>query len=66
MKDAPLYELFRQTSIKTENQLLDFSDSSWQYCPGIGRSIVSYMIFYQGGIIHQVTRVPGPVSQSGA
>ena len=29
MKDAPSSYLLRQASIKTENQLMDFSDSSW-------------------------------------
>ena len=37
MNDAPLYELLRQASIKTENQLIDFSDYSWQDFPGTGR-----------------------------
>ena len=30
MNDAPVSELLRQSSIKTENHLLEFSDSSWQ------------------------------------
>ena len=29
MKDAPLYDLSIQAIIKTENQLMAFSDSSW-------------------------------------
>ena len=36
--DAPLSELFRQASIKTENQLMAFSDSSGQDCLETGRS----------------------------
>ena len=35
---APVTDLFRQASIKTENHLMDFSDSSWQDCPDTGRS----------------------------
>ena len=38
MNDAPVTDLLRQDSIKTENQLMDFSDSSWQDCPDTGRS----------------------------
>ena len=38
MNDAPVSYLMRQASIKTENQLIDFSDSSWQDFPGTGRS----------------------------
>ena len=36
--DAPVYDLLRQASINTDNQFMDFSDSSWQYFPGTGRS----------------------------
>ena len=35
---APIYELLIQASIKTENQFMDFCDSSWQDCPDTGRS----------------------------
>ena len=38
MNDAPVYDLLRQDSIKTENRLMDFYDSSWQDCPDTGRS----------------------------
>ena len=38
MNDAPVTDLLRQDSIKTENHLMDFSDSSWQYCTVTGRS----------------------------
>ena len=64
MKDAPLSDLLRQASIKTENQFMDFSDSSWQDFPDNGRSIGAYIIFYQGGRIYHSTHVPGPVSKS--
>ena len=37
-KDAPLSHLLRQASIKAENQLMAFYDSSWQYCPDTGRN----------------------------
>ena len=64
MNDAPVSDLFRQARIKTENQLMDFSDSSWQDFLDTGRSIVSYIIFYQGGPVDHGTNVPGPVVQS--
>ena len=63
INDAPLSGLLRQASIKTENQLMDFSYYSWQYCTDTGRSTVTYIIFYQGGTIYHGTHVPGPVSQ---
>ena len=38
MNDAPVTDLLRQANVKTNNRLMDFSDSSWQYCPDTGRS----------------------------
>ena len=66
MNDAPVYDLLRQDSIKSENQLMDFSDSSWKYCLDTGRSTEEYNIFYQHGPIDHGIHVPGPVSQSSA
>ena len=66
MKDAPLYDLLRQARIKTDNQFMDFSDSIWKDCPYTGRSIGTYIIFYQGGKMDHVTHVPGPVTQQSA
>ena len=64
MKDGPLSDLLRQSIIKTDNELMFFSDYSWKYFPDTGRSIEEYIIFYQGGKIDHVTNVPGPVAQS--
>ena len=66
IKDAPLFYLLRRANIKTENQLMGFSDSSWQYCPDTGRSTGTHVIFYQGGTIDHGKHVPGPFSQSSA
>ena len=63
MNDAPVTDLLIQASIKTENHLMDFSDSSWQDCPYTGRSTGAYIIFYQGGPIDHGTHVTGPFSQ---
>ena len=38
INDAPVSDLLRQASIKTENHSMDFSDSSWKECPDTGRS----------------------------
>ena len=64
--DAPATGLSRQASIKTNNHLMSFSDSSWQDFPDTGRSTGAYIIFYQGGPIDHGTHVPGPVAQSSA
>ena len=45
MNDAPVSDLFIQASIKTENQLMNFSASSWKGFPETGRSTVVYIIF---------------------
>ena len=64
--EAPLSDLLRQANINTDNQLMAFSDSSWQDCPDTGRITGAYIIFYQGVKIDHSTHVPGPVSQSSA
>ena len=46
MKDAPLSEMLRQANIKTENQLMVFSDYNWKYCPDTGISKGAYIILY--------------------
>ena len=66
MNDAPVTDLFRQASIKTENHLVSYSDRSWQDCPDNGRSTGEYIIFYHGGPIDHVIHVPVPVAQSSA
>ena len=47
MNDAQVYDLLRQTIIKTENHLMDFSNSSWQDCPDTGGSTGAYIIFFK-------------------
>ena len=64
INDAPVSDILRQASIKTENHLMAFYDSSWQDCPDTGIITGAYIIFYQGGPIDHGTHVPGPVSQS--
>ena len=66
MNDAPVTELLRQASIKTDNNLMGFSGFSWQDFPDTGRSTGAYIIFYQGGPIDHVTHVPVQVDQSSA
>ena len=66
MNDAPVTDLLRQASIKTENHVIDFSDSSWQDFPDTGRSKGAYIIFYQVGKIENCTHVSGLVDQSSA
>ena len=66
LNDAPVTDILRQANIKTKNHLMDFSDSSWQYCPDTGRSTGAYIIFYQCGPIEHDTHVPVPVAQYSA
>ena len=64
LNDAPVTDILRQANIKTKNQLMAFSDSSWQYFPDTRRSTGAYINFYQGGPIDHGTHVPGPFAQS--
>ena len=66
LNDSPVTDILRQANIKTKNQLMDFSDSSWQDFPDTGRSTGAYIIFYKSGTIDHGTHVPGPVAQSSA
>ena len=66
MDDAPVTYLLRQASIKTENHLMAFSDSSWLDSPDTVRRTEAYIILYQGGPIDHSTHVPGPVAQPSA
>ena len=66
INDAPVTDLLIQSSIKTNNHLMDFSDSSWQYFPDARIIKGAYIIFYQGGPIDRGTHVPGPVAKSSA
>ena len=49
LNDAPVTDLSRQANIKTKNNLMAFSDSSWQDCPDTGRSTGAYTIFIKVG-----------------
>ena len=66
LNDAPVTNLLRQANIKTNNNLIAFSDSIWQDFPDTGRSTGSYIIYYQGGPIDHGTHVPGSVAKSSA
>ena len=64
MNYAPVTDLLRQASIKTENNLMDLSYSSWQDFPATGINTGAYIIFYEGRKIDHGTHVPVPFSQS--
>ena len=64
MNDAPLSDLLRKSSIKTDNRFLAFYDYSWKYFPDTGISTGAYIIFYQGGPIDHGTHFPRTVSLS--
>ena len=64
INDAPVSDILRQASIKTENQLMDFSDSSWKYFPDTVRITGAYIIFYPSGKIDHGTHVQVTVAQS--
>ena len=57
MHDALVSNLLGPDSIKTDNYLMAFSDSSWQDFPDTGRSTGTYIILYQRCPIYHVTQV---------
>ena len=63
MNDAPISDLLRKFSIKTENHFMNFSGSSWQDYPDTGRGTGAYITFFQGGPIYHGTHVPRPIYQ---
>ena len=63
INDAPVSDLLKQASIKTENKLMFFLYSSWKDCQDTGRNTGAYIIFYQVGTIDYGTHVPGTVDQ---
>ena len=66
MSDAPVTDLLRKASIKTENRLMDFSCSIWQDFPYTDIITGACIIFYQGGPIYYSAHVLIPVAQSSA
>ena len=66
MNYALVYDLLRKASIKTENQLMAFSNCSFQDCPDTGRSTLAYIIFYQVSTIDHGTHVLVQVAQLSA
>ena len=66
IEDAHLSNLFRWGRIKSDNQLMVFSDFSRKDCPDTGRSIGSYIVFCQCVPIDHCTHVPGTVAQYSA
>ena len=63
MKDSPLSDLLRQFRIKSENQLLAFSNYVYQDFTDTVMSTGACITFYQSGPIDHGTHVPGPVDQ---
>ena len=63
MNDAHSSDLSRQANIKTENQLMDFSDYIWRDFPDTGRSTGAYIIFDQDGPIEHGTHFPVQISK---
>ena len=63
MNDAPLYDLLRQASIKTDNQLVDLSDSSCKYCPD---TLMELMLGFRSCLWPTIIQLPPPQSAHSA
>ena len=61
-EDAPISDLLRQVSIKSENQFMVLSNSRRKYCTDTVRIAGLCLVFYQVVLINHCTHVPVPVS----
>jgi hypothetical protein len=62
---SPVNQLLDEHKIST-NDIIAFSDASWQDCPDTGRSTCGHLILYQGGVVAANSHVPTPVAMSSA
>jgi hypothetical protein len=63
-KTSPIGELLERNNIQQDDELVVFSDSSWQDDKDTGRSTGSFAIIFQGGLIDYSTFVPEPIAMS--
>ena len=63
IEDVPISDILIQDSINKESQLMVFYDYRWEDYPYTVRSIVEYIVFYQGRPIDHLIHVPGTVSK---
>lgn len=62
---SPVNELLATNNVST-NEIIAFSDASWQDCPDTGRSTCGHIVLYLGGVITAQSHVPLPVAMSSA
>ena len=65
-EQSPLCNLLKNNGLPTKNELVTFSDSSWQDDIDTSRSTGCYLITYRGGIVDQSSNIPEPVALSSA
>ena len=59
----PIYDVCSQHCIP-HSILTVFSNTSWQDCPGTGRSTIGYMIFHNSALIKANPTIPTPITLS--
>jgi hypothetical protein len=63
-KTSPIGELLERNNILSNEEMVTFSDSSWQDDKDTGRSTGSYATIFQGGLIDYSSFVPEPIAMS--
>jgi len=63
-KNSPLGEMLARNNILTEEEIITFSDSSWQDCKDTARSTGSFATTCQAGLIDYSSFVPDPIAAS--
>ena len=64
--ESPLCKMLKENGLSTNNELVTFSDSSWQDDIDTSRSTGSYIVIYRGGIVDHSSNLPEPIALSSA
>ena len=65
-QSAPVYNILKDNGVDTSNELITFTDSSWQDDPDTSRSTGCYLIMYRGGVVDHSSNLPDPIALSSA
>ena len=65
-EESPLYSLLKTNNIDTSQELIMFTDSSWQDEIDTSKSTGCYMIMFQGGVVDHSSNIPDPIAMSSA
>ena len=63
IKPSPIYKMLKENNIEiNNNEIVMFTDSSWNDCKDTGRSTGGYIAMTQGGTVDYGSHLPIPVA----